>query len=200
MTGRRRALAGAGSLALVVGACAVTACRVAAPAASPEPLPASLVGSDGSPLDLRALFARARFTVLVFYSPDCHCLTAHEERLRELEANYRLRGVQFFWVDSESGASGARDAAVARARGYTFPILEDPGGASARYFAAEYATYSVIVGPTGDVRYRGGIDSDRNHLRPDARLYLRDALDDALAGRAVRVTEGPALGCALRRW
>jgi hypothetical protein len=161
---------------------------------------APLVAGDGAVIEERALLSRARFTVLVFYSPDCHCLTAHEARLRDLEAIYRSRDVQFFWIHSEVGASPARDAAEGRARGYTFPILEDPGAREARRFGARYATYSVLVDAAGAVHYRGGVDSDRIHLTADAEPYLRNALDDVLAGRAVRVSEGRVLGCSLRTW
>ena len=64
---------------------------------------------------------------------------------------------------------------------------------------AESATYTVVVDRVGTIRYRGGIDSDRTHLTPDATPYLADALEDLLAGRAPRVPESRALGCALAR-
>ncbi len=41
------------------------------------------------------------------------------------------------------------------------------------------------------------IDSDRTHLQDDAKPYLRRALEDVTAGRAVREAETKAMGCAL---
>ena len=46
---------------------------------------------------------------------------------------------------------------------------------------------------------RGGFDSDKTELTPDAHFFVRDALDDLLAGRPVRAAEGKTLGCTLRR-
>jgi len=58
---------------------------------------------------------------------------------------------------------------------------------------------AVVVDPKGVVRYRGAIDSDRNHLHEDAHRYLRDALEGALEGRGVAPPDREALGCALEK-
>jgi hypothetical protein len=144
--------------------------------------------------------ARAPITVLVFFSPRCHCLAAHEPRLLALHARYQGRGVQFFMVDSEKDAGSAGDEAEARRRGYPFPILLDRGGTIAERLGAEYAAYSVVLDAAGAVRYHGGIDSDRITLHEDATPYLKWAVDDLLASRTPRLAEGKALGCALERW
>jgi len=173
----------------------------AAPRAPAAQLPgAPLVQPGGDTVDARQLAAGAKLTVLVFFGAGCHCLDQHDARLRALHEQYHPRGVQLFMVDSEASASPERDRSEAERRGYPFPILRDPGGALANRLGAEFATYSVVVDPQGRVLYRGGIDSDRTHLRDDATPYLKDALDDLLAGRSPRVVEGKALGCALEKW
>jgi hypothetical protein len=151
-------------------------------------------------LDLARLPSHGTFTVLVFFSPGCHCLTLHDARLRELYERYHPRGVELLMIDSETGGSAERDVAEAQRRGYPFPIARDPGAKLARALGARYATYSVVVDGEGRIRYHGGIDSDKSHLHADARPYLRDALEDLLSGRSPRVAEGEALGCALQTW
>lgn len=138
--------------------------------------------------------------MLVFFSPDCHCLAQHDARLLALDAVFRPRGVRFYAIDSEVRASAERDAEEARRRGYTFPILVDRGAKLADALEAQYATYSVVVDREGRVHYRGGIDSDKIDLHDDATPYLRDALDDLLAGREPRLAYAKTLGCALQRW
>lgn len=103
-------------------------------------------------------------------------------------------------IDSEVRGSIERDRDEGRKRGYSFPILLDPGAKLADSLRAEYATYSVILDSQGRIRYRGGIDTDATHLHADATPYLRSALEDLLQGRAPRVTESTALGCALQKW
>lgn len=145
-------------------------------------------------------FAMHRLTVLVFFSPTCHCLSAHDERLVRLYRAYHPRGVDVLLVDSEVGATPERDALEAHSRGYPFPIVVDRGAKLANALGAEFASYSVVLDSEGHVRYHGGIDSDRSHLHEDARLYLQKAIDDLLAGRSPRVEEGEALGCTLQKW
>ena len=159
-----------------------------------------LVGPRRETLDARALAQRARLTVLIFFSPECPSLSAHGPRLLSLFEQDHLRGVEFFMVDSEVGGSPERDAAEARNRGYPFPILRDPDGKLADALGAEYAGYAVVFDSTARVRYHGGIDTDRAHLRDDATAYLANALDDLLADREPRVAEGKTLGCSLQKW
>jgi len=174
-----KALALAFALAFVLP---LAACTAATP-------PATTVPFRGAPA-----------TVLVFYSPHCHCLAAHEPRLFALYERYHPRGVQFYFVDSEVGATPERDAAEARAYGYPFSIVTDAGAKLADRVDAQYASYTVVADAQGRIRYRGGIDSDAIHLTDDATPYLADALDDLLAGRDPRRPEAKALGCALQKW
>lgn len=173
----------------------------AGPAPSAPRLPSiSLIGPGGAPVDLPRATPGARLTVVVFFSPHCHCLDQHEPRLRALYAEVHPKGVELLMIDSEVGASRERDDFEASKRAYPFPILTDRGAKLADLLGARYATYSVVVDGDGRIRYRGGIDDDKTHLHDDARAYLKDAIDDLLAGRAPRVAEGKALGCALERW
>jgi hypothetical protein len=178
---------------------ACVSCAGAAPLVAQLPS-APLVRPGGEAVDVRRLAEGARLTVLVFFSMHCNCLDEHEGRLKSLYERYGPRGVQIVMIDSETGASLERDEAEAQRRGYPFPILEDPGARLADGLGAEYATYSVVVDAQGRVLYRGGIDTDKSHLSDDATAYLRDALDDVLAGRPPRVAEGKTLGCSLRKW
>ncbi|MGD0677262.1 MAG: redoxin family protein [Polyangiaceae bacterium] len=156
-----------------------------------------LVSLDGTTRDARAVAARAPITVFIFFSAHCHCLDAHEARLRAIFDAYASRGVQFVMVDSEVMATPEADAVEAQRRGYRFPILLDRRAMLADALGAEYATYTVVVDSRGSVFYRGGLDSDKQHLHNDAKFYLRDALDDLLAGHRPRHPEGKTLGCAL---
>ena len=151
-------------------------------------------------VDPTVLPTRAPVTVLIFFSPGCHCLAAHDARLVSLAGRYHPRGVQFFMVDSEAGGDEARDQAEARRRGYPFPMLLDRGAKLAGSVGADFASDTVILDAGGRVLYHGGIDSDRNELHDDATPYLQDALDDVLAGRPPRVAQHESLGCSLRKW
>jgi peroxiredoxin len=156
----------------------------------------ALPGTDGAEHSLMS----PRATVLVFFSSHCPCMRAHDARLVALANDYAARGVAFYAVDSEVNATTDTDAREAAARGYPFPILVDDQARVARALGADYATYSVVLDARGDVVYRGGLDSDHTHLSASPAAYLRDALDDVVAGHAVRRAKTEPLGCALRTW
>lgn len=182
----------------------VAALLAAGCAASPPPITspgtATLTSADGAERAYREVVAAAPWTVLVFVSANCPCLDAHKARLAELAAAYAPRGVQFLAVDSEVGTTKESAAAEMRALGLSFPVVIDRGARVANALGAEYATYTALVDRDGRVAYRGGIDSDKRMLHNDTTPYLRDALDDVLAGAPPRRTEGKTLGCMLRKW
>jgi peroxiredoxin len=168
------------------------------PAPAPRPPVDSLMeGTDGA---LHAIVPREQgaYVVIIFFSPECHILAAHDDRLRKLVTAFGSSGVHFLAVDSEVDANIDRDRALAEERRYPFPILLDRGADLARSLGARYAGHTVIIDHTGAVRYQGGIDSDRVKLHDDATAYLADALTDLLAGKPPRVAESKSLGCALR--
>lgn len=160
--------------------------------------PVALVDTAGATTNLPADLSRAPLTVIVFYADHCPCFSAHEGRLRELQQTYGSRGVKLLLVDSEIEGTAARDAEAVTER-HLPPISLDRGARLADALGAEYATFTVVFDAEGRIRYRGGIDSDKNRLSAAPHAYLRDALDDLLAGKEPRVAEGKTLGCALMK-
>lgn len=181
------------SVFMGLAACA----SVRTPGASVVPA-LSLVDTAGTTTVFPAELANAKLTVVVFYADHCPCFRIHEERIRELAREYGPRGVRVMVVDSEVSATRERDARAATERGLP-AIAIDPGAKLADALDAEYATYTVVLDDQGRARYRGGIDSDKNVLHDDRRTFLRDALDDLLAGKEPRNAEGKVLGCALQK-
>ena len=158
----------------------------------------TLASSNGRSYALRNAVGDARFTVFVFFSAHCQCLSAHDERLTELAREYQPQDVQFFLVDSEVGDALERDRSEAQRRQYPFPILADPGGRLAQSFGVRFATTTLVVDSMGNVRYHGGIDSEKRKPDPAGRFYLKEALAALLAGKTPEFTETKSLGCYLR--
>jgi peroxiredoxin len=159
-----------------------------------------LLGTDGQSHQIPERDPNARFTVIVFFADHCPCQAAHDARLRDLYAQYHSQGVAFYFIDSEVRAQIDRDREEAKKRDYAFPILIDHGAVIASRLGVDYATETYVFDRDGVVHYRGGIDSDRKHLHDDAAFYLKDALDDLLAGREAKHRETEALGCSLETW
>jgi hypothetical protein len=160
--------------------------------------PLVLVDTAGATTRYPEDLARAKLTVVMFYSDQCPCFRIHEERIREMAQTYGPKGVQLLLVDSEVAATQERDARAVAER-HLPAVALDRGATLADALGAEYATYALVFDGEGRLRYRGGIDSDKTVLHPDSTRFVADALDDLLAGREPRVTEGKTLGCALQK-
>ncbi len=159
-----------------------------------------LLATNRATYKLSELVSGAPATVVEFFSSDCPCQDAHDERLIALYRRYQAQGVRFVVVDANYSAALDHDFAEAKDRNYPFPIVVDPGGALMKALGAKYATYSVLLDAAGRVRYRGGFDSDRHPLSAHPRAYLEDAIGAVLAGRDPNPAETKTLGCALERW
>lgn len=184
--------------AWVIALAAVAACATSTPSRLTTLATAErLDGTDGGSHAIVPLEPDA-YTVVIFFSTECHVLAVHDERLRKLAADFSPRRVRFLAVDPEVSATLDGDRAEVEHRRYPFPIVLDRHGELARSLGAAFAGYAVVIDRDGNVRYRGGIDSDRVRLRDDATHYLSDALTNLLAGKVPRVAESKALGCALR--
>ena len=155
-----------------------------------------LKDARGASVSLAQLVGEHRFTVVVFYSATCPCFAAHVDRLQELAAELGARGVGFVVVDSERHTT--REPPPPALVAPALPLFRDEDGRLAQRLGALYATETFVVDDRGNVRYRGGIDSDRTYLRIDARAYLRDAVVGLLSGKAPAFANSKALGCALK--
>jgi hypothetical protein len=79
-------------------------------------------------------------------------------------------------------------------------LLLDDSGAVGHAYGAMTADHMFIVDAKGKLVYAGGIDDSESRDPDDvkkAHNHVRAALDDILAGRAVKTAKTEPFGCAL---
>ncbi len=152
-------------------------------------------GRDQRPFDVE----RGRAAVLVFIAVDCPVSNGYAPELSRLAGEYAARGVAFYFVHSDPDATAEVADRHAKEYGFTAPVLTDPAGTLARRVGATRTPEAAVVDPDGAVRYLGRIDdryADVHKPRPEPRRRdLREAIEDVLAGRAVRVPRTEVVGC-----
>lgn len=139
--------------------------------------------------------------VLVFVSTDCPIANSYQPALARVTNDYGSRGVAIFLIHTDPDLS----VDVARNHAETFqvkaPVALDPRQSIARRVEATTVPEAVVVGRDGSTVYRGRIDDSfaaRDKKRPKPTTNdLRDALDDIIAGRPVRVRRTEAIGCVI---
>jgi peroxiredoxin len=159
-----------------------------------------LLAVDGRLYDM-ADFADRDALVLIFSSNRCPTAKAYAGRMRDLQAEYGPRGVQVLAINSNDPhlypeESYGRMAERAADDGYTFPYLFDDGQRLARAYGPQRTFHVFVLDRDRRLRYEGRFDDARLAERVTTH-DLRNALDDVLAGREVRVPTTKAFGCSL---
>jgi peroxiredoxin len=162
----------------------------------------SLPGTDGKTWTL-ASFKDAKALCVVFSCNHCPYVKAYEGRFVELQTELGPAGFQLVAINSNDAESHPEDGfeamqARAREKGFNFPYLRDESQAVAHAYGAVRTPHVFLFNAGRSLAYVGRIDD--NWDRPDkvARRELRDAVEDILADKAVRVPETFAVGCTIK--
>jgi peroxiredoxin len=159
-----------------------------------------LLGVDGQHYGL-STFAGKPVLVLIFASNRCPTVKAYEGRLHRLAEDYGGSGVQLLAINSNdphlyAEESYERMIEFARESGYAFPYLLDDEQRTARAYGVTRTFHLFVLDVDRNVRYQGRFDDSRLPARVTTH-DLRNALDDVLADRPVRVPVTRPFGCSL---
>jgi peroxiredoxin len=158
----------------------------------------TLQGESASAVPLNDLVTKKPLTVLLFFTAECPVQKAHDVRFREIVTTYEGKGVSFALISSDAGGDINAEREDAKRRALP-PLYADKDAALADALGVEYSTHAIVLDSQRHVLYSGAVDADKTHMKEASERYLKNALDDALAGRPIRKTKTEALGCPLRK-
>ncbi len=150
-----------------------------------------------------------RLVVLEWTNHGCPYVRKHYDsrNMQTLQQEATADGIVWLQIISSApGEQGHLDAAGARARVQTdgahpTATLLDPSGTIGRAYGALTTPHMYIISPEGVLLYQGAID-DRASARPasleGANNYVRAALADIAAGRAVQRAQTTPYGCNVK--
>ncbi|MCO5295252.1 MAG: redoxin family protein [Fimbriimonadaceae bacterium] len=137
-------------------------------------------------------------SAVIFVTVDCPISNAYAPEINRLVAAYDPKGVQFYLVHVDPDLSSSRAKAHAKEFGFKCPVLLDPRHQFVKELGATKTPEAFVLDRKGPELYRGRIDdrwADLGVLRDPRTHDLRDAIDAALAGKAVKVKRTEAVGC-----
>jgi peroxiredoxin len=169
---------------------------------SPAPDFRDLPGVDGKHYSLSDFKGKTAL-VVVFSCNHCPYVQAYEDRINAIARDYAPKGVALIAINANDARAYPDDrfeemVKRARAKGFVFPYLRDETQAVARAYQAECTPEVYILDETQTVRYHGGIDDNYREPARVTQHWLRDALDDLLADRAIAEPETRAIGCSIK--
>ena len=137
-------------------------------------------------------------TVLLFIAVQCPVSNAYNERMEKLAADYKAKGIAVIGINSNVAEDAAAVKAHATEHKLSFPILKDPANKIADKLGASVTPEAYFLDANNKLLYHGRIDNARNAAQIET-SDLRNALDAALAGKAIEKTEAKAFGCSIKR-
>jgi peroxiredoxin len=136
-------------------------------------------------------------TIIVFLSVQCPVVKAYDERINQIAADYQAKGINFIGINSNATESPAAVKTHA-AEKYKFPVLLDTGNIIADKLGANYTPEMFFFSPDNKLIYHGSVDNDRSGENVTTQ-FLRVAMDERLAGKAITRPETKAFGCSIKR-
>jgi peroxiredoxin len=162
-----------------------------------------LLGVDGRTYSLSS-FDDKNVLIIIFMANRCTTAQAYTERIEDLQKDYSDQGVQVVAINSDDpqlipAESYLGMVEVAKERNYSFPYIKDEDGKVARDYGAQLTVHAFLLDRDRRVRYRGRIDDSPKPAFVKTN-DLRNALDDVLAGREVRVRETMPFPCGIDKF
>ena len=190
------------SLFVIAGAIFATGARAEGEIPEPPAIGATiedftLPDVDNKERSLKSL-AGKNGTVLLFIAVQCPVSNAYNERMEKLAADYKAKGIAVIGINSNVAEDAAAVKAHAEQNKLSFAILKDPGNKIADRLGAKVTPEAYFLDAGNKLLYHCRFDNARNAAQLET-SDLRNALDAALAGKAVEKTEAKAFGCSIKR-
>ncbi len=141
-------------------------------------------------------------TVVVFTANGCPYALAWHDRIQQVARQYVGRQVTVVQVVGNDEAGHPEDSLESMRRRIASgeiagPYLRDAEQEAVAAYGATATPEVFVLDTHGVVRYHGAPDADHDNPAENAR-WIRDALDDVLAGRTVRRPLTSPAGCSTK--
>jgi thiol-disulfide isomerase/thioredoxin len=144
-------------------------------------------------------YANNTAVVVVFLNPSCAFSRLYQERLASLSNTYRAKGVEFLFINVPINLDAPGTAAPGEVE---LPTLTESSQQVSNLLGVSKTAEAVVLVPSAGgfaIRYRGAIDDNPQVPGNVQHPYLRQVLDNVLAGRPAGVADKRAAGCLIKR-
>ncbi len=162
----------------------------------------NLPGTDGNSYSSEG-FKNKNILIVIFSCNHCPYVQAYEERMIDLQKEFKDRGVQIVAINSNYDSKYPEDSfdemkKRAVERKFNFPYLRDETQKIAKAFGASHTPQIFLFNKERKLKYEGKIDD--NWQEPDRvqNHYLRDAITEVLDEREVSIPETFSIGCTIK--
>jgi peroxiredoxin len=161
-----------------------------------------LPGVDGKEYSLDS-FSDKKALIVIFSCNHCPYVQAYEERIKAIQNDYSDKGVAVAAINSNEDKGYPEDSFEnmkkrAREKKFNFPYLRDEEQAAAKAYRASHTPEIFLFDENRKLVYQGKIDDNWQYPDKVKTQYLRDAIDELLAGKEISVPETYSIGCTIK--
>lgn len=162
----------------------------------------SLKDQDGKTVSLADY--KGKIVVLEWFNDDCPVVVrCHKAKTMTTIANeFKAKDVVWLAIDSTNTkhANFGTNKDTLKEWGITYPVLQDADGKTGKAYGATNTPHMFIIGKDGKLAYMGAIDNDKSGNMPEAERtnYVKQALNQLVAGETVTTPETKAYGCTVK--
>lgn len=161
-----------------------------------------LPGVDGKRYSLKN-FEKARLLVVAFTCNHCPFVIGSEDRIIRFYNDYAPKGLAMVCINSNETQNHPEDSfehmvGRARQKSFPFPYLRDESQEVALKYGALRTPHFYLFDQQRVLRYTGRMDDNPRQPGAQTTHELRDAVEDLLAGRAVKVPLSNPIGCNVK--
>lgn len=135
---------------------------------------------------------------VIWVSLQCPVSQAYEGRMKQIASEFKNRGIAVIGIASNATESEQDLEKYFRGKAPGFPVLRDAQNRIADEYGAKVTPEVFLVDTAGLIRFHGAID-DSQDAAGVKQSFLRQAIEDILAGRSVKTPTHKAFGCSLKR-
>ena len=160
-----------------------------------------LKATDGKTYSLNS-FQSAPVLVVIFSCNHCPYAQAYEDRLVAIQRDYASKGVQLLAINSNDERAYPEDSYPemikrAASKHFNFVYARDTDQKAVDTYGAVCTPHVFAFDKERKLSYRGRIDDSKEERKVTSH-DLRNALDDLVAGKTVRVPDTKPFGCSIK--
>lgn len=162
----------------------------------------NLPAIDGKNYSLES-FKDKKILVVIFSCNHCPYVRAYEDRIIEIQKDYKSKGVEVIAINSNDAEKYPEDSFEemkkrAAEKKFNFLYLRDEDQLVARSFDAAHTPEIFVFDGERKLVYHGKIDDNWQEEKKAKTKYLRNALDELLEGKEVSIPETYSIGCTIK--
>ena len=144
--------------------------------------------------------------IIVFTCNTCPVAKAYQDRVEALNSTYAAKGYPVIAINTNDpiaspGDSYTKMQELAKNKQLSYAYLEDPDHIYTKKYGAMKTPHVFIVQKAAkgfEVAYIGAIDNDQEETLAQRTNYVKNAVDELLAGKKPTINTTKAIGCSIK--